>query len=236
VQVVYYIILVPMVYVAFAVFFAGIVVRLVKIFREPRNPTTLQIYPERKHRWLWALHDTFLLPTVRRHNPLFWVFLMLFHICFLLLIVGHLELIREFGVFQIIEHEVFLGRGFIGLILSACVLYFLFRRFRSPVRELSVPEDYYLLVLLFLTVFFGSQMDWARQWYEYGNLSVEDYRAYLFSLVSLRPELSSEVTESGHSFMLVLHVFFANLFLMFFPFSQLMHSFLSLPMNKLRRG
>jgi len=236
VQVVYYIILVPMVYVAFAVFFAGIVVRLVKIFREPRNPTTLQIYPERKHRWLWALHDTFLLPTVRRHNPLFWVFLMLFHICFLLLIVGHLELIREFGVFQIIEHEVFLGSGFIGLILSVCVLYFLFRRFRSPVRELSVPEDYYLLVLLFLTVFFGSQMDWARQWYEYGNLSVEDYRAYLFSLVSLRPELSSEVTESGHSFMLVLHVFFANLFLMFFPFSQLMHSFLSLPMNKLRRG
>lgn len=235
-QVVYYIILVPMVYVAFAVFFAGIVVRLVKIFREPRNPTTLQIYPERKHRWLWALHDTFLLPTVRRHNPLFWVFLMLFHICFLLLIVGHLELIREFGVFQIIEHEVFLGSGFIGLILSVCVLYFLFRRFRSPVRELSVPEDYYLLVLLFLTVFFGSQMDWARQWYEYGNLSVEDYRAYLSSLVSLRPELSSEVTESGHSFMLVLHVFFANLFLMFFPFSQLMHSFLSLPMNKLRRG
>lgn len=235
-QVVYYIILVPMVYVAFAVFFAGIVVRLVKIFREPRNPTTLQIYPERKHRWLWALHDTFLLPTVRRHNPLFWVFLMLFHICFLLLIIGHLELMGEFHAFQIIEHEVFLGSGFIGLILSVCVLYFLFRRFRSPVRELSVPEDYYLLVLLFLTVFFGSQMDWARQWYEYGNLSVEDYRAYLFSLVSLRPELSSEVTESGHSFMLVLHVFFANLFLMFFPFSQLMHSFLSLPMNKLRRG
>jgi nitrate reductase gamma subunit len=44
------------------------------------------------------------------------------------------------------------------------------------------------------------------------------------------------VTESGHSFMLVLHVFFANLFLLFFPFSQSMHSFLSLPMNKLRIG
>jgi nitrate reductase gamma subunit len=44
------------------------------------------------------------------------------------------------------------------------------------------------------------------------------------------------VTDTGHSFMLVLHVFFANLFLMFFPFSQSMHSFLSLPMNKLRRG
>lgn len=233
---VYYIILIPMVYVAFAVFFVGIATRLVKIFREPKNPSTLQIYPEKRHRWLWALHDTFLLPTVRRHNPGFWVFLMLFHICFLLLIIGHLELIYEFSIFQIIDHEVFLGRGFVGLILSLCVLFFLFRRFASPVKELSVPEDYYLLILLFLTVFFGSQMDWARRWYEYGNLSVEDYRHYLFSLVYLRPELSSELTESGHSFMLVLHVFFANLFLMFFPFSQLMHSFLSLPMNKLRRG
>ncbi len=233
---VYFIILIPMVYIAFAVFFVGIVVRLVKIFREPKNPTTLQIYPEKRHRWAWALYDTFLLPTVRKHNPAFWVFLILFHICFLLLIIGHLEVIREFKIFQIIPHEVFLGRGFVGLILSVCALFFLFRRFASPIRELSVPEDYYLLILLFLTVFFGSQMDWARRWYEYGNLSVEDYRAYLSSLVYLRPELSPELTESGHSFMLVLHVFFANLFLMFFPFSQLMHSFLSLPMNKLRRG
>ena len=233
---IYYIILIPMVYASFALFFVGIAVRLAKIFREPKNPTTLRIYPEKRHRWLWALHDTFLLPTVRRHNPVFWVFLMLFHLCFLLLIIGHLELIDEFSIFQVITHEVFLGRGFVGLTLSLCVLFFLFRRFTSPVRELSVPEDYYLLVLLFLTVFFGSQMDWARRWYEYGNLSVEDYRVYLSSLVSLRPQLSSEVTESGHSFMLVLHVFFANLFLMSFPFSQLMHSFLSLPMNKLRRG
>jgi len=40
----------------------------------------------------------------------------------------------------------------------------------------------------------------------------------------------------GHSFMLVIHVFLANLFLIFFPFSQTMHSFLALPINKLRRG
>ena len=233
---IYYIILIPMVYLAFAVFFLGTVVRLVKLFREPKNPTTLQIYPEKRPHWLWALHDTFILPTVRRHNPLFWVFLMFFHICFLLLIIGHLELIGEFSVFQVIPHEVFLGGGFVGLILSICLAFFLFRRFTSPVRDLSIPEDYYLLILLFLTVLFGSQMDWARRWYDYGNLSVVEYREYLFSLFSLRPALSPDLTSSGHSFMLVLHVFFANLFLMFFPFSQLMHSFLSLPMNKLRRG
>ena len=235
-ETVYYIVLIPMVYVAFAVFFVGTGIRLVKLFREPKHPTTLQIFPEKRPKWLWALHDTFLLPTVRRHNPVFWVFLMLFHISFLLLIIGHLELIDEFRIFQVIQHEVFLGKGFIGLILSVCLLFFLFRRFASPIRELSVPEDYYLLILLFLTIFFGSQMDWARRWYDYGNLSVEDYRQYLSSLLYLRPRLSSDLTLSGHSFMLVLHVFFANLFLIFFPFSQVMHSFLSLPMNKLRRG
>jgi len=236
VEIVYYIILIPMVYVAFAVFFVGTGIRLVKLFREPKNPTTLQIFPDKRPRWMWALHDTLLLPTVRRHNPIFWVFLMLFHISFLLLIIGHLELIDDFRIFQIVQHEVFLGKGFVGLILSVSLLFFLFRRFASPNRDLSVPEDYYLLILLFLTVFFGSQMDWARRWYDYGNLSVVEYREYLSSLLYLKPHLSSDLTSPGHSFMLVLHVFFANLFLMFFPFSQVMHSFLSLPMNKLRRG
>jgi len=235
-QTLYYIILVPMVYVAFATFFIGTAVRLIKIFKEPSHPATLQIYPEKKPGWLWALHDTFLFPTVRRHKPLLWIFLMAFHICILLLIIGHLELFGEIETLQLIPHEIFLGKGLVGLIASIALLYFLFRRFISPVRELSVPEDYYLLILLFLVVLFGSQMDWARRWYFYEELGVDHYREYLSSLLYFRPNLPGEVTDTGHSFMLVLHVFFANLFLMFFPFSQLMHSFLSLPMNKLRRG
>lgn len=235
-EAVYYIILVPMVYAAFAVFIIGTVIRLVKMFREPKHPATLQIFPERRPKWLWAVHDSFLLPTVRRHNPTMWVFLMAFHVCFLLLIIGHLELIREFRIFQVVEHEVFLGRGFVGLITSMALLFFLFRRFVSPYRDLSVPEDYYLLIILFLTVLFGSQMDWARRWYEYSDVSVEDYRVYLSNLFLLKPTLPVGITMSGHSFMLVLHVFFANLFLMFFPFSKIMHSFVSLAMNKMRRG
>ena len=235
-QTLVYIVLIPMAYIAFAVFFVGIAIRLIKIYRTPRHPATLQIFPEKQPRLLWALYDTFLLPSVRKHKPLHWVFLMLFHISFLLLIIGHLELIAEFQIFQLIQHEVFLGGGFVGLILSVALLFFLFRRFVSPYRELSIPEDYYLLIILFLTVIFGSQMDWARTWYGYGALSVENYQAYLSSLVLLAPELPYELTDSGHSFMLVLHVFFANLFLMFFPFSKIMHSFFSLAMNKLRRS
>jgi nitrate reductase gamma subunit len=225
-----------MVYLAFTIFIFGTIVRLIRIFMAPANPVKLQIFPEKRPRWLWALHDTLLFPTVRRHKPILWIALMLFHVCFVLLLIGHIELIGEIDIFQIISHKIFLGRGFIGLILTICLLYFLFRRFVSPVRELSVPEDYYLLILLFLTVLFGSEMDWARRWYGYDTMSVETYREYLVGLFTFKPEIPYELIDSGHSFMLVLHVFFANLFLIFFPFSQAMHSFLSLPMNKLRRG
>ncbi len=231
-----YFILVPMVYIAFGTFFIGTAIRLIKIFRQPKHPATLQVFPEKKPKWLWTLYDTFLFPSVLRHKPVMWVFLMLFHICLLLLIIGHLELFGDFAVFQIIAHEVFLGQGYVGLMVALALLYFLFRRFVSPVRDLSVPEDYYLLILLFLIVIFGSQMDWARRWYGYEGMTVEDYREYLMSLLVLQPYLPDAVTASGHSFMLVLHIFFANLFLIFFPFSQSMHSFLSLPLNKLRRG
>ena len=233
---VYYFVLVPMVYIAVSVFVVGTTLRLIKIFRQPAHPTTLQIYPEKKPGWLWALYDTFLFPTVRRHKPVLWVFLVAFHICLILLLIGHIELLGDFAVFQIIAHDVFIGRGFVGLTTAICLLFFLFRRFISPVRDLSVAEDYYLLILLFLIVIFGSQMDWARTWYGYGDLDTEDYQTYLLSLVMLRPELPDNILFSGHSFVMVLHVFLANLFLIFFPFSQAMHSFLSLPMNKLRRG
>lgn len=231
-----YLILVPMVYLAVAVFVVGTTVRLIKLFRQPRHPSTLQIYPARRPAWLWALHDTFLFPTVRRHKPLLWVFLVVFHICLVLLVIGHLELLGDFAVFQLIPHQIFLGGGWVGVLTIAALLYFLFRRIKSPVRELSVPEDYYLLVLLLLIVLFGSQMDWARNWYDYESVSVDDYREYFLGLLTLQPYLPASLTESGHSFMLLLHVFLANLFLIFFPFSQAMHAFLSLPMNKLRRG
>ncbi len=235
-QTVYYVILVPMVYLAVGVFVIGTALRLAAILRAPKHPTTLRIFPEKRPEWLWALVDTFTFPTVRRHQPLFWAFLIVFHAALFLLFIGHLELLGEFGILQIVPHEVFLGNGFVGLALFVCLLYFFFRRFKSPVRDLSVPEDYYLLILLVLIVLFGSQMDWARRWYGYGELTVEDYRAYLSSLLVLQPELPYGTTFSGHSFLLVVHVLLANVFLMFFPFSQSMHAFLSLPVNKLRRG
>lgn len=231
-----YFILVPMVYIAFGVFVIGTAYRLISIFSKPKNPSTLRVYPDKGVPWLLAAADSLLFPTIRRHKPVLWVFLMAFHICLLLLLITHLELIAEWPVFQTIAHDIPMGHGFVGLALVVCLFYFFFRRFKSPVKELSIPEDYLMLILLILTVLFGAEMNWARTWYEYGEMGVGDYREYLYSLVTFSPEIPDVVLYTGHSFMLVVHVFFANVLLILFPFSQMMHAFLSIPINKLRRG
>jgi len=91
-----------------------------------------------------------------------WIFAMVFHGVLVLLVIGHLEIIGEFRALQEIPHQVFLGGGLVGLALTVSLLFFLFSRFKTPYREISVPEDYFLLLLLMLTVLSGSHMDWAK--------------------------------------------------------------------------
>ncbi|MBW1641940.1 MAG: hypothetical protein JRJ76_03790, partial [Deltaproteobacteria bacterium] len=45
---IYYLVLVPMVYLAFFVFCVGTIIKLINIWRKPKFPTTLQIYPEKR--------------------------------------------------------------------------------------------------------------------------------------------------------------------------------------------
>ncbi|MBF0223979.1 MAG: respiratory nitrate reductase subunit gamma [Desulfobacterales bacterium] len=233
---IYYIVLVPMVYISFAMFIFGIIFQVIRLFFKAKSAVPAPIFFGKNPKPFAAWYDTFLLPTVRKHNPILWLFLMIFHICFLLLIIGHIELIADISIIQIIPHTIFLGNGYIGFLMAISLLFFLFRRFFTPYRQLSIPEDYFLLILLFLTVIFGSEMDWARNLYGYGQLGIEDYRTYLSSMIFFKPELTDNILDSGHSFMLVLHVFFANVFLMIAPFSKIIHFIIALPVNKLRRG
>ncbi len=230
-----YIVLVPMVYLAVAVFITGCIVRIIAVLRKPGAPAVHRLYPEKKPAWLYVLGDTFLMPRVLKANPAMWVFLMLLHAGIFLLVIGHLELIDDIAVFQVIQHDIFLGHGFIGAGIFICLLYFLFRRFSSSARYLSVPEDYYLLILLLLTVLFGSELDWARSWFGYQEMGVVEYQAYFKGMIALHPDIS-DITYSGHAFMLTAHVFFANLFIMFFPFSKMMHAAFAIPLNRIRRG
>jgi len=234
---IYYFAMVPMVYAALAVLLFGIIGRTIRTVLAPRQQTTLQIFPAPRHPWLRALADTFLLPTVRTIRPVLWVFTMLFHGALVLLVIGHLELIGEIRALQIIPHQVFLGGGLVGLVLTVALFLFLFTRFKTPYREISVPEDYFLLLLLLLTVLSGSHMSSAKYLFPAGfDIAVPTYREYLSGLLALKPAVPMGIEASPHYVLVALHVFFANCFLMFLPFSKIMHTFFALPLNLLRRG
>ena len=222
---IYYFVMVPMVYIAFAILILGVIYKFLRVLLSPSIPGTLGLFPRKLPRPLGVLKDSFLVPAAWRESKIFWLVIIAFHVAFVLLFLGHLELIKEIKIIQIIPHQVFLGAGWVGIALTITTLYFLFRRFSSPVRQISVPEDFLLLILLFLTIIFGSHMHLAARYSEVGfDIQVSDYRAYLSSLFAFKPVIPSEISDSPHYVLMVIHVFFANLVMIFFPFSKMIHS------------
>jgi nitrate reductase gamma subunit len=233
---IYYFVMVPMVYLAFATLILGIIFKLLRVVFSPSIPGTLAVFPLKLPRTLGVLKDSLLVPTAWRKSKIFWLVIMAFHVAFLLLILGHLELIKDFRIIQVIPHEVFLGAGWVGIVLTVTTLYFLMRRFSSPVRQISIPEDYILLILLFLTIVFGSHMHLAARYSESGfDIQVEDYRAYLSSIFAFKPAIPEEISDSPHYIMLVIHIFLANLVMIFFPFSKMIHSVFVFVAQRIKR-
>ncbi len=230
-----YFIMVPMVYVAAAVFVLGILARGMRLLASPRHPFPLRLYPASRSAPLRALQDTFLMPQVRAHAPLFWVFLILFHVAFLFLILGHLDLIP--GIHLMPPDSVhMLGYGFIGLTVTLATFYFLLRRMRGTLREISVLGDYLLLLLLILLFLTGDTISWANSWNPDGFvIGKVEFGDYLQSLLSFSFANPRDLLPGSHYIVVVLHVLLANLFLILFPFTKIMHTFFALPMNRLRR-
>lgn len=235
---VFYFVMVPMVYIACAVLFGGLVFKLGVILFSKKFKGSLATYPKRAPRPVGVAAEALAVPSAWRKDKVFWLFIIAFHVSFVLLFIAHLELIREFKALQIIPHQVMLGAGAVGIILIVTVLYFLFRRFRTPWREISVPEDFLILILLFLTMFIGSHLHLSARFYAGGgafDIPVEAYREYLSSLVAFKPAVPSGIADSPHYVLVALHIFLANLVLMLLPFSKVIHMvfvFLSLNLKR----
>jgi nitrate reductase gamma subunit len=118
--------------------------------------------------------------------------------------------------------------GIVGIVLLVSLIYLLARRFKSPYRDLSTPEDYFLLILILLVVLMGDHLRF------FGQVEVEAYRAYVHSLLTFSPEFSTELAESGTKWVLVTHVTLANLLLIYLPFSKLVHYIGTFAVNLVR--
>jgi nitrate reductase gamma subunit len=239
----FYFVMVPMVYVSIAWCIFWIVVKIAKTLRAPNTPPTLRIFPDDKDPEDWntgglpgAIWDAFTMPSVLKYNPLLWFYLAVFHICLAILFLAHLDLLPQVNIMSE-ESANMIGSGAVGFLLTLSVLYFLFRRFLSPLRELSVPADYLLLFLIFCLFLTGDVISWGNSWSESGfGLTKQDFGLYLQNLFTFNFSDPREVLDHPHYSIVVSHVLLANLFLLILPFSKIMHVFFAVPMNALRRG
>jgi len=228
-------VMVPMVYLALATCLVGVIAKIIEVLRAPKHPHTLQIFPKRKAGQLAALSEAFAMPTVRKEKPVFWVVLMGFHAGILVLVLAHLDLLPLIEIMPA-DSPHMIGNGAVGVVVTLAVLYFLFRRISSPVREVSVPADYLLLFLLLLVFITGGTISWANSWNQDGFvLTKQDFGSYLDGMVRFTFADPAETLYGSHYIVIAVHVLLANLFLMVLPFSKIMHTFFAVTLCRLRR-
>lgn len=215
-----------LVYVAAAVFVIGMTYKIVIWVKTPKMRIHLGMFPKPKNgfvRFFKLLKDSFIFPQTIEVDRWMWVFAILFHFALLVALVGHLRLIKEFTfVSNIIGQDKMdilgaVGGGTMGIIMIVALAYYFFRRFASPYKDISVPEDYILLFLLTAIVGLGDHMRFL------GNIHTEDYRAYFQSILHFKPSFPEALAASKTRWVLSWHVLSVNLFMIYFPFSKLFH-------------
>jgi len=215
-----------LVYIAVVVFLAGTAFRIYQWLRVPRSGIKLGMFPQKGKgvsRWLQLGKDSFLFPQVMDVDRPMWVFVILLHLFGVLLFIGHLRLFGEFTpLANALGHDgmeqfALLSGGTVGIVLLVTALYLLIRRFKSPYKDISTPEDYFLLILVLLVLLMGNHLRF------FGDVPVTAYREYIRSLLSFSPDFPTVLATSSTKWSLVTHVLFSNLLLIYFPFSKLVH-------------
>ena len=85
---IFYFIMVPMVYLAFATLAIGIVFKLIVVLLSPGIKAKLGVFPRRVPRPIGVLKDSFLILPAFKKDKVFWLFILVFHIAFLFLFIG----------------------------------------------------------------------------------------------------------------------------------------------------
>jgi nitrate reductase gamma subunit len=228
-------IMVPLVYLALGFLLVALVVRIAKIFRSPPPPYQLAVYPERRRPVLAALGETFGMPQILKRSRGFWVSLILFHLGFLLLILGHLDILSAVNLVPPGSRHM-LGAGGVGLMVTLPTFWLIGRRFKGTNRQISIPSDYLLLLLLLFTFLLGDLISWGNSWTASGFvMTKQDFAKYFDGLAAFSFADPRAFLHGAHYHMVVLHVLLAELVFIVLPFSKIMHAFLALPINVIRR-
>ena len=212
-------------YLTTIVFIWGLVWRIRTWWAKPRAKAVLFPAAKNKRNMVFrVLGDIIFFGKTFSMSKSLWIMTVLFHLGLLMVLVGHLRTIVEpaflWGWFNLdsqgIENASFnLGMIAGGIILVGSILLFS-RRFTPTMRILSIFQDYFVLSMLLIVILLGMSM---RLW---APLDVEEVQHYVRGVITLRPAV--EITN----ILFLWHAFFAEVLIMYLPFSKLIH-FVSKP-------
>lgn len=203
-------------------FFGGLAYRVVTWWRRPRASVSLVLPPRPRSAGRTVGEVATEVVSFRRvfkGSRRFWAVTWPFHVSILLFTLGHLRLFVDFSwlwnLLRLSPDQVellsLLGGGAAGTVFMLGLIALLVRRSMQPVRSLSVPSDHFLLLLLLAIAVTGNYMRFFMQ------IELEEYRAFFSNLFNLR--LGAPLQNP----VFVLHFLLVQSFLIFFPFSKLVH-------------
>ena len=182
--------------------------------------------PSRTGRFTSLLLEVFTLQSLSRGSKQLWIGALTFHAALALIILGHIRvvsaypdyLMKQAGITSIDTLSLAAG-GAAGLAIVLATFYLLARRISLPyVREISDASDYMDIILLMAVFLSGNYMRF------FSHVTLDDTRAFFMSLASFTPK----PPPGDPAF--IIHFFLAQIFLMYLPFSKLMH-FIGLVIN-----
>lgn len=150
-----------------------------------------------------------------------WLFALLFHYSFLVIVVRHMRLFTDPMPFFVPVLEFFDGILQIGapnmyvtnVILVGGVVFLFFRRILLPaIRYISQPADYFPLFLIFAIAVTGILMRY------FIRVDVVTIKQLAVGLATLSPSIKGEIGSIFY-----IHIFLVSTLLVYFPFSKLMH-------------
>jgi nitrate reductase gamma subunit len=163
--------------------------------------------------------EVFTLQSLSRGSKQVWIGALSFHAALALIIVGHIRVVSAYpdylmnqaGITSINTLSLIAG-GAAGVTIVLATFYLLVRRLTLPyVREISDASDY-LDILLLMAVFLSG--DYMRF---FSHITLDDTRAFFMSLASFAP-----IPPPGDP-AFILHFFLGQIFLIYLPFSKVMH-------------
>jgi nitrate reductase gamma subunit len=207
-------------YLAVFVFLVGVVYRL-RVWQHVPQPAPMTLYPTEGPGLGALVKEALFFPSLFRGDKTMWLLSWSFHAALALALVGHLRgvtglLDRGLGSVgfgpQGMETLSAIAGGGAGIVLSVAVLTLLLRRvFVARVREISKAPDFLALLLLAAVITCGNLMRFGEP-----PLDLAVTRTWAASLLALSP-----VVPANPAFLL--HLLFAEVLMLYFAFSKLMH-------------